>query len=194
MRSPLVARPPTQMARGRRVGVPATFDRHFKVVGSEQALLKSTRARTPGPIEIRLLLGRILPFVTLAQPRRAVRAPTTLGVKVAYVLLLLPLAGLVYAFVHLAGVHARSGEWAWTPSATPPKVPFGGVEYLRIRHPTFPDLPPGDAVVGKTPGGGVIYADPTYSDPQDLYVPTDSQDLYGPTDSHYAVYARPGGG
>jgi hypothetical protein len=104
---------------------------------------------------------------------------------VAWSLLLLPLAGLVYVLVHLAGIHSRYGEWAWSPGATPPKIPFNGVEYSVIPHPTFPDLPAGDVVVGKTQGGGTIYADPT--SPRHQY-----QYLYVRADSHYAVYARPG--
>ncbi len=124
-------------------------------------------------------------FVTLMEPRGILRAPKTPRAKVACAALLLPLTGLLNVVVQLAGVHAKSGEWAWSQSATPPKVHFNGVEYLRIRHPTFPDLPPEDVVVGKTPGGGVIFAAP--ADPS-------SQLIYVHDDAHYAVYVRPGGG
>ena len=66
----------------------------------------------------------------------------------------------------LIWVHDHTWEWTLRPSATPPKVVVFDRGYQRSDEPTGN---PGDAErpVGRTPGGGVILAQPP-----DPYVPT----------------------
>ena len=60
-----------------------------------------------------------------------------------------------WAGVHAYHVHDESWQWRWTPTATPPKIRYEGRDYSR--GGTHEHLEPGQVVVGRTAGGGVIY-------------------------------------
>jgi hypothetical protein len=56
---------------------------------------------------------------------------------------------------HMYHVHDESWQWRWTPTATPPKIRYEGRDYAR--GGTHEQLRPGQVVIGRTAGGGVIY-------------------------------------
>src|SRR5262249_19087545 len=58
-------------------------------------------------------------------------------------------------------VHAETGEWRLSPSATPPIIRVDGRDYERAGQ--APEPPRGTIdvdVVGRTPGGALIYIPP----------------------------------
>ena len=102
-----------------------------------------------------------------------VKRPSQLA-KLAVALVAL-VAVLLLAIAHVMGVHARYGEWAWAPTATPPKLEFEMQNYVRSNASGVVD--PETAIIrrGTIPGGTPIYAVPKVIAPPVIYVRQRSQ-------------------
>jgi hypothetical protein len=58
--------------------------------------------------------------------------------------------------LRLYQVHEQGWEWRLSPSAAPPRISFDGRDYLGSPAPA--GVPARDVQQGRTPGGGVIFA------------------------------------
>jgi hypothetical protein len=77
---------------------------------------------------------------------------------VALVVLAVLAVTLAWAGQHIVRVRMRSGEWRWSPSATPPKIVYDGRDYLR--GATFPRLPEGEVRLVRLATGAWLYGPP----------------------------------
>jgi hypothetical protein len=60
--------------------------------------------------------------------------------------------------IRLYQVHDQGWEWRLSASAAPPRILFDGRSYLRASEPAL-RVPSREVQQGRTPGGGVIFAD-----------------------------------
>jgi hypothetical protein len=73
----------------------------------------------------------------------------------AFILIGLVIAGIFVGVGYAKKSHDEFGQWPWARTAVPPAM------YYDHRHYTSPDpasLPAGAVSVGKTPGGGLVFA------------------------------------
>jgi hypothetical protein len=74
------------------------------------------------------------------------------------------LLGISAIGVRTVQVHAETGEWRLSPSATPPVIHLDGRDYRRAGLAQEPEPGTIDAeVVGRTAGGALIYVPPNAS-------------------------------
>ena len=80
----------------------------------------------------------------------------------AFILLGLAIAGLSFGYAFAKKTHDEYGQWPWARSAVPPLMYYDARHY---QHGTAGTLPAGAVSVGKTPGGGAIFATTTVKKP-----------------------------
>jgi hypothetical protein len=115
-------------------------------------------------------------------PRRELR-PWQLG---AFIGLGLVVAGIALGLNYARTFHHEYGEYPWSKSALPPSMFYAHRDY---QHPDTATLTGKEVKVGKSPGGGVVYASTTSKKP----VPTQIwvQDPSSKTVRSYTLVGSP---
>ena len=124
------------------------------------------------------------------ETRHRVPARVIALVVIATVAVLLIVGGRILS------THDRYGQWAWTPSANPPKIQFLGKEYDRagnppggsaLANPHPASVPSGFVARGHTASGAIIYAGPGSS-------ASPSPIIYVQSNEHFVGYGCNCGG